>query len=293
MKRRLDLDLLLTFVAVADEAGFARAAARVHRSPPAISMRIGKLEATLGAAVFERDTRNLKLTGAGETLLVYARRILDLHDEALDALRAQRLEGSVRIGAPDDYVGALLPKPLKRFAAAFPKVRIEVVCEQSTTLIPRTKAGEIDLAFVTRTPGMDGTFVRREPMVWVAAPTSSIWLERPLPVALYEPGSVARKNALRALAKAGIRHRAAYASPSLLGLVSVVEAGLAVAALAACALPPGVIVLDHRHGLPDIAPLDIVAIRGAGPRTPESDALARDILENLAAAPVARPHGLR
>jgi len=293
MDPSLDFDLLRTFVAVADEAGFERAARRLNRSPPAVSMRIKRLEDAIGAAVCARDTRNLTLTNEGETLLAYARRILELNSEALDALRARRIAGRVRIGAPDDYAASLLPGPLRRFAARFPNVEVELVCEQSTALVPKVKGGAVDLAFVTRARGIDGVFVRREKMVWVGTKTGDIWKKRPLPLALYEPGSVARKHVQSALARAGIGHRVAYESPSHPGLLCVVEAGLAVAAVAACAVPRGLAILGRREGLPDLAPLEIVAIAGPGAAAPPGDALAAAILESLGEAPGAPPPGRR
>jgi DNA-binding transcriptional LysR family regulator len=279
MEPQLDLDLLRTFIAAAEGMSFAKAAAAVRRSPPAISMQIQRLEAQLGKKLFERDTRNIALTGAGETLLSHARRILRLHDEAVAAIRRPEVAGRVIIGAPDDYVSSLLPPALKAFSARFPRVEIEVVCAQSTVLGPMLAADEIDLAFVTRMRGVSGDFIRLEPMVWVADAVSEIWMRRPVPIALYEPRSVARIHALKALDAAGIAYRARYTSPSLLGLIAVVEAGLAVAALAACSAPSEALILGAAHGLPAPAPLEILLSRSAASRRPPCDALAETIAE--------------
>jgi DNA-binding transcriptional LysR family regulator len=173
-------------------------------------MQIQRLEAQLGKKLFERDTRNLALTGAGETLLSHARRLLRLHDEAVAAIRRPEVAGRVTIGAPDDYISSLLPPALKAFSARFPRVEIEVVCAQSTVLAPLLAANEIDLAFISRMRGVSGEFIRLEPMVWVGDAPSEAWTRKPVPVALYEPRSVARRHAVKALDGAGIAYRARY-----------------------------------------------------------------------------------
>ncbi|MEQ9330059.1 LysR substrate-binding domain-containing protein [Thalassobaculum sp.] len=278
MDPRLDLDLLRSFVVVLDVGGFARAAQVVHRSPAAVSMQIRKLEDTLGRRLFDRDTRNVRPTADAEILIGYARRMLRLHDEALEAVRRPEVAGRVVVAAPDDYARALLPGPLGRFGALFPRVEVEVVCAQTTLLLPMLAGGTVDLAFVSRTRGVTGDLVRVEPMVWVAAPGSDIHRRSPLPVALYESHSPARLRATEALDRAGIDYRATHSSPSLLGLLAMVEADLAVAALARCSAPAGVAVLDMRHGLPPIADLEVVLSRSAGSRRPACEALVELII---------------
>lgn len=287
----LDIALLRTFVAVAEAGSLARAAAHVGRSAPAVSMQVARLEARAGGRrLFDRDTRNLALTPAGEALLPRARAVLAAHDAALAALAADALEGRVVAAAPDDYALALLPPVLARFARLHPRAEVEVVCLQTTAVLPKLRAGEVDVAFVTRSDGSatgrGGAPVRREPMVWVgpgpaAAGEGAVWARRPLPVALWEAGSVARAHTVRALEAAGVPHRAAHSSPSLLGLLAVVEAGLAVAALPVCAAPAGLARLGPAEGLPEVAPLDIVLARGAGSASAAADAfaaIARDAL---------------
>jgi DNA-binding transcriptional LysR family regulator len=282
MDPRLDLDLLRTFVAAVDTLSFAKAALAVHRSPAAVSMQIRKLEETLGHRLFERDTRNIRPTADAEILLGYARRLIRLHDEAVEAVRRPDIAGRVVVAAPDDYALSLLPGPLRRFGLLFPKVEVEVVCQQTTLLLPALDDGSIDLAFVSRTRGVIGDLIRVEPMVWVASPDAELTNRSPLPVALYEPHSPARVRAVQALERGGIVYRAAHSSPSLLGLLTMVEAGLAVAALARCSVPPGVAILDQRHGMPPIKNLEVVLVRSAASHRPACDALADIIRDELA-----------
>ena len=142
------------FVAAVDMMSFSKAASLVHKSPATVSMQIAKLEERLDTVFFIRDTRNLRLTQSGEELLGYAQRMLRLQDEAIEAIRRPDLEGSVTIGAPDDYIGNFLPPVLRRFGVLFPKVELNVICTQTPALMPMIQSGEIDLAVITRTGGL-------------------------------------------------------------------------------------------------------------------------------------------
>ncbi|WP_428651619.1 LysR substrate-binding domain-containing protein [Roseibium sp.] len=275
----LDHTLLRTFLAAVDMMSFARAAARVHKSPATVSMQIRRLEEEIGKPLFIRDTRNLALTREGEELEGYARRILRLHDEAAEAFRRPQMEGAVTIGAPDDYISAMLPDVLRRFGAQFPRVELNVVCAQSTALLPQVAAGDIDLAIVTRTGGTEGQLIRREPMVWIASRDGQALERDPLPLALYEQGSQARAVTLAALARSSLRTRSAYASFSHSALVTLVEAGLAVAAVARMAVPPNVVRLGEKDGFPEVEPLEIILVKAKGTGSAASEALATAILE--------------
>ncbi|MFC6521746.1 LysR family transcriptional regulator [Undibacterium arcticum] len=172
---QLNLAQLRTFVAAAEHASFIAAADAVHRSQAAVSMQIMKLEECIGQPLFIRHTRRIALTLAGETLLPYARRMLQTESEAVAALLTQEIKGRVVLGAPDDYMSSLLPPVLERFSKMFLQVEIELVCVQSTLLAPMLRKGSVDLAFVTRSEELDGTFIRREPMIWVGSEKHRAW----------------------------------------------------------------------------------------------------------------------
>lgn len=282
----LNLNQLRTFVAAAEHMSFVGAAEAVHRSQAAVSMQIMKLEAAVGQALFARRTRRVELTVAGERLLPYARQILYVESQAMAALRTQEVAGKVVLGAPDDYLSTLLPPVLERFAKLFANVEIELVCLQSLLLKPMLQKGQIDLAFVTRDEDMEGSFIRREDMVWVGSPRHAVWNKSPLPVALYEKGCVARLHTLAALEKSGKPYCATYSSPSLLGILAMVEAGLAVAALAECSIPAHLARLGKAEGMTPVEPLDIVLVKGRTNSSPAVECLAGEIMASL--SPVAR-----
>lgn len=280
--KALDLDVLTMIVAVADTGNISRAAEIVHRSQSAVSMQIKTLETALGKPLFVRKPRSVIPTQDGEVLLTFARRMLALRDEAWAAVVRPDVTGRVVIGVPDDYASSLLPSILKKFSATYPKVEIQVVGLPSVALAPMVKDGSVDLVCGTRVKGLSGEFIRLEPMVWAAAPSAhDIWRERPLPIAVFLPGSVARENAIRSLEQAKITYRTSYESPSLLGLLSMVEAGLAVAPLAQCAVPAHLTLLGQAQGLPEIAALELILARSAKSKRPPCDFLAEKILSEL------------
>jgi len=280
--KALDLDVLTMIVAVADTGNISRAAEVVHRSQSAVSMQIKTLESALGKPLFVRRPRGVSLTQDGEVLLSFARRMLALRDEAWAAVVRPDVTGRVVIGVPDDYASSLLPSILKKFSATYPKVEIQVVGLPSVALAPMVKDGSVDLVCATRVKGLTGEFIRLEPMVWAAAPSApEIWRERPLPIAVFLPGSVARENAIRSLERARIPYRTSFESPSLMGLLSMVEAGLAVAPLARCAVPPHFTLLGQAQGLPEIAALEVILARSAKSKRPPCDFLAEKIMSEL------------
>src|SRR5690606_7356627 len=103
MNAPLDLNQLQTLVAIADTSSSTHAAEEVHRTESAVSMQMRRLEERIGKPLFEKDGRTNRLTEDGERLLAYARRLLYLNRETLAAFDDRRLEGTIRIGTPDDY----------------------------------------------------------------------------------------------------------------------------------------------------------------------------------------------
>ncbi len=258
MAMPLDLDLLRTFVAVADSGSFSNAAARVES---AVSMQMQRLEQSVGKQLLVRGPRAVTTNAIGEEMLAYARRLLKLSDEAWASVTRPEEAGSVRLGVPDDYAAFLLPPVLSRFAAAHPLVNVELVCEQSTSLIKTFADGKLDLAIITRSPEQAIEVLQRERLVWVASPNHVAWEIDPLPVALFEPGSLARRIVLQVLGAADRSFRSTYSSASLLGLIAVVQAGLAVAGLAQRSVPPSLRIIGEAEGLPPLPEMEIGILR--------------------------------
>lgn len=257
----LQIDWLKCFVAVVDAGSLSAAAPELHRSQSAVSMQLKKLEAALDSQLLLRSPRQLQLTPAGQTLLGYARRMLDLHGEAQAAFHGEELAGRVRLGVPDDYAQKYLTPVLKRFAPRHGAVEIQLVCEQSTSLIPRVASDDLDLALVSRDHARRGALLFHEPMVWVGSAQFAVWRRDPLPIAVYEDTSLARRSAINSLALQGRRYKVVYHSSNLAGQIAAVESGLAVAALTQCSAPAHLEVLGSAQGLGPLEPMQVAVYR--------------------------------
>jgi DNA-binding transcriptional LysR family regulator len=123
----MELNQLETFLAVAEERSFSRAAVRLHRTQPAVSQVIRKLEAAVGETLFDRAARDGSLTAAGALLRDYARRLLALRREASSALdELKNLErGRLQLAA-NEYTCMYLLTAMDRFRQAFPQISVTV-----------------------------------------------------------------------------------------------------------------------------------------------------------------------
>ncbi|MBT2336352.1 LysR family transcriptional regulator [Variovorax paradoxus] len=282
------IDWLRALVAVVDAGSLSAAAPMVHRSQSAVSMQIKKLENALGRPVLLRGPRHLEVTPAGAELLVHARRMLELQSETQNAMFGPQLAGRVRLGVPDDYASTYLTPVLRSFAGRYKGVEIELTCEQSTSLIPKIVRGELDLALVSRDKPQRGQLLFQEPLVWVGTAQHEAWRRDPLPIAVYEAGSMARIAALSSLAAQRRSYRIAYHSSSLAGQLAAVESGLAVAVFTRCSVPGNLQILQNLptgFDLPKLRSMDVAALRSkASLRSPAVDAMYEQMVKTLCPA---------
>ena len=230
----LDLDVLRTFVAIAETGSFTTAANAVFRTPSAVSMQIKKLEDILGRSVFSRDARSVSLTTDGEMLLGYARRMLAINREAVSKFIIPDIVGVVRLGSPDDYGERVLPHVLKRFAQSHPSIAVDVTIDQSINLRRRMDDRALDITLMTNSyknsaPGAE--VLLTEPIVWAGAKGGCAHMREPLPVSIWEEGCAWRAGALDALGREGRNYRVAYMSAHTAGQRAAIMADLAVAPL--------------------------------------------------------------
>ncbi len=275
----LPTELLRTFIAIADSGNFSLAAGQINRTQSAVSMQIKRLEELIDKPLFIRDSRNLKLTADGLTLMSYARRILKLNEEAVSLLKRPELSGRVSIGLPDDYVTRFLPDILAGFSRNCPHVQVDVTCEPSHQLNKRMKRLELDLAITTSPTSEveDAILLQRDPMVWVTSEQHFQHEETPLPVALFPDECYSRSWAIKALEKADIDYRIAYTSATLMGLKAAVLAGLAVAAISRSIIPPGMRELRIEEGFPPMPSASFMLHRNPGSEHTVVDSLAEHI----------------
>ncbi|GAB0118235.1 LysR substrate-binding domain-containing protein [Acidisoma sp. 7E03] len=279
----LDPDLLRSFVLIAEERSFTRAAQVVGRTQSAVSMQMQRLEGTLGQQLFHRGRGgSVELTRHGQFLLERAREMLALNDDIWRTFHEPSVSGSVRLGTPDDYALRFLPRVLMRFSEVHPSVEVEVVCAPSNELVPRVQAGALDLALVSEgesARAMEGEPLWRGPLVWVGSTRHVTHRLDPLPLALSDPSCCWRAAAEDALQTVGRRYRVAYSSAAQIGTLAPVLAGLAITISPATALPEGLVMLGPEEGLPPLPDFQVMMIRAREARQPVTDALATFISE--------------
>ncbi|UYB52795.1 LysR substrate-binding domain-containing protein [Xanthomonas sp. AM6] len=285
-----DLDALRSFVAGIELGSFAKAADRQGRSTSAISAQLKKLEEQAGQALLRRSGRGLALTEAGEVLLAYARRLLELNDEAAGALHGPALQGWVRLGLQEDFGEHMLPDVLGRFARAHPKVRIEARIARHRELLGGIETGRLDLALVWDA----GTATAHRqpqaawPMRWIAAadaapPDPAGWRgDAPLPLVMLDAPCLLRTAATTALDRAGIPWRIAFTSASLGGVWAAVRAGLGLTLRTPAGLPERLALLPPgAGGLPTLPALGLNLHRADAEPAPAVARLAEILQQRL------------
>ena len=157
----LELDVMKTFIAIAETGNFTTAAEAVFRTPSAVSMQIKKLEETLGVPLFRRDARSVSLTHHGEMLLSFAKRLIALNNEAVSRFVVPEMNGIVKLGAPDDIGELVLPGILSHLSETWPQLAIDVTIESSANLHRAVEDGRLDLAIYNFLYA-----VRADPAAW-------------------------------------------------------------------------------------------------------------------------------
>ncbi len=281
----LDPDLLRTFICIAEDGSFTRAAQRVGRTQSAVSMQMQRLEGLLGERLLSRGKGGaVHLTPHGEFLLHRARDLLALSDGIWTSFRAPVVHGTIRLGTPDDFALRYLPQILKRFAESHPSVQVDVLCLPSSDLVTRLGAGELDLTLCS-----DGHWPRsvlaeplwRGPLHWITSTRHAPHRLDPLPVALAGGHCTWAAAAVRALDGAGRRYRVAYRSATQLGTQVPVVAGLAVTVATISWLPEGLRPVRPEEGLPPLPEFGILLLRNPEARQPMTDALAAYITDTF------------
>jgi DNA-binding transcriptional LysR family regulator len=279
----LDLELLKTFVCVVDEGSFTRAAERVHRTQSTVSQQVRKLEEVVGHTLLLRDRtgQNISVTEHGELLIHYARRLLALSSEAVQALASDLDLEILRIGVPEDFDARRMAVILAGFNRARPEARLETVSGMSTDLKQKLSAGALDIALVKREPDSGPC--------WAAWPEVLVWVKGAgvdsangvLPLALFPQGCIYRQRAIRLLDVAQRPWRVAFGSHSLTGIQAAVASGLGVSVLPASAVLP-----EHSvcTDLPELPPTELALISREGALTGLQRALVEFLREELGQA---------
>jgi DNA-binding transcriptional LysR family regulator len=298
-----DLDVLRSFSTGIALGSYARAADKLGRSTSAVSAQLKKLESQAGTALLRKAGRGLELTEAGETMLAYAHRLLELNDEAVAAVNGSSLQGLVRVGLQEDLGEAVLPAALGRFARAHPGVRIEACVARSADLRERLELGQLDMAFAWDVGRDDAApqaeRVLRLPLQWIGpaappSPDAPWWPQarrgpksaRPaLPLVLLDAPCPLRDIVTATLERAGFAWRHAFNSASLGALWAATSAGLGLSVRTTLGLPAHVRPLDRAGtGLPALPQVALALWRRPGEPEPAAERLAALLVDAIRGA---------
>ena len=257
----MDLAELRVFLAVAGERSFSGAARKLHRTQPAVSQAIRRLESDLGERLFDRSSKEGRLTEAGRVLHDYAERVLRLVEESEAAVRALQdlRRGRVTIGANEAGVHALLPL-VERFRAAHPPVLVDVRRVAARQIAAEVLEGSLDfgvLPFVPAERGLASVALDQDELVLLAHPSHPLARRRSVsleelgrqPIVAHNDPSPARDRVLRLFEQKHAFLNIQMALPSLYGTKRAVEMNL------------GVALLPRRCALPEIPRGQLAAIR--------------------------------
>lgn len=260
----LDTALLHTFVAVADARSFTGAGHRLHLSQSAVSAQVVRLEEQIGRTLFLRNTRSVALTEHGQTLIGYARAMLNLSEEARTRLgTGDAYGGKLRIGASEDFVGAWLPEAMRRFSASRRGLLLDLTVDIGDNLFRRYENGDLDLVIGSRCAGSNkGTVLWREPLAWAFAPHEPL-PEGEVPLACFPDPCPFRESAVKALALANMSYRIACESPSVMGIRALARAGIAIAPVPRGTIDGELRELSVAEGLPALPDIEFVMMYDA------------------------------
>jgi DNA-binding transcriptional LysR family regulator len=144
----MDFSDLQVFKAVVEEGGITSAAKRLHRVQSNVTTRIQQLEASLGAKLFVREKRRLHLSPAGKLFLGYVDQILNISEQARDAISVDTPKGLLRIGTLESTAASRLPALLSRYHARYPAVRVELITGTADAMRDALLERAVDAAFI-------------------------------------------------------------------------------------------------------------------------------------------------
>ncbi len=240
---------LSTFLAVAENASFGKAAEQLHLSLPAVSMQIKQMEQRLGVALFHRTTRKVALTAEGEHLLVSTRKAMAELDAALARLEqvAQAQHGHLSFACVPTVAGTTLPPLLVAFAQLYPGVTVRVRELAQPELLQSVRRREVDfgIGLAPERPGeldaralFDDPYVAVVPAGHPAAGKASITLRELARMRLLALGtSQFRRDLQDALDREGLAPDMGYEFTHVATVVAMIEAGLGVGILPGLAVP--------------------------------------------------------
>ena len=251
-----DLISLRSLVAVVEEGGFSAAANRIGRTQSAISLQIAKLEERLEVKLLERTSRSMSITPVGEIFLSYARRILELADEAMLAVSSPEEKTLLRVGFAEYLAPQHLHTLLARFRRAHPNCDLSLVLGMGGEMLASLERGDLDIVFAG--PEADfGELLWEEPLVWTGASNMANDPDAPIDLVLMHAPCSYRQIAFDALNKLGKPWKLSIEANSVQAVQSAIQAGLGVSVLPLSVVEDGVAL--NKDALPELPDTSVMS----------------------------------
>ena len=257
--KNLPMDVLRSFVTVAELRGFTQAGELLGRSQPAISLQIKRLEDMLGSPLLKRSGQQLDLTQPGRQLFDYAKKILSLNDEVLAQFIKPEVSGRIHFGIPSEFATALLPKIVGRFVQSYPSVTLEVTCDLSKNLLNAQSDRIFDLVLALHDDpnAKRNDRVKVEELVWVTSTDHQAHLQPTVPLIAAPQGCIYRNRGISALEKIHQPWRIVYTIPDLTGIQPAIEEGLGVTVLAKSTVPDNLQIIKPSDKFPKLGKIGV------------------------------------
>lgn len=274
-----DINALKSFLITSRTLNFTETAQQRHTVQSAISSHIKKLEQELGRPLFERGRgQSMQLTAEGHAFAAYARRILDLSEEAVETIRNARTRQTIRLGTTVTLALSVVAEALRVFATTNQDVQMHIQCDRSDALLARLDAGEIDVAFMMdQGKRTERDFVENMPLIWAGGYTFRLEADRDVPLAFLSDGRDLRHYAFEALDRIGRKGYLAHLSPHPIGVRAFVLADLALTVMPIASVDRSLKIYGPESGLPPLKTIGLSLYRKSGFNTPDALALTRTL----------------
>ena len=234
----LDTKQLRSFLCLSVERSFSKAARQIGCSQATMSVRIQKLEETLGMRLFDRGPHEVKLTPEGRDLLPDIRNLVDMQDRMYERIQTRRVIGQVRLGVAEGYDASLLPSLLKYMQQNHAAAELDITCRPSWRLQQLIESRTLDLAVVTLPEESPSAVELHRPQLhWVSAPGLALDPSRPVPVAWHREKCFLQSAGMAALKSHGLTYSEVLCSDDSRVIRAAVEAGTAVTVMAEGTVP--------------------------------------------------------
>jgi DNA-binding transcriptional LysR family regulator len=237
----MELWQLEVFMAVVEEKSFSRAGRRLGRTQPAISSSIKLLEGELGEPLFDRLGKSIKLTAAGELLTDYAKRLLSLRGEALDAMGELRGlgRGTLSLGANETTCLYLLPEVLASFKRAYPHVQVDIQRAITRAITDKVVDGSLDFGIVTlpiHNPRLETVTIHQDDMALIVSPSHKLAARRSVqmtdlagePFILHKIGTTTRERLVKHFIDGGVKMKVTIELASIETIKRFVSIGMGI-----------------------------------------------------------------